>query len=556
MFDVFYFGKKPNLFPHEVEAETLEEAASRSRTKFFWFISGANDYTGFDFTWLPDKWDEQYVHIFPSQWQEYGGIFFANKYTASEKQWKNQSCQTASSKNANEIVYIEHFNSGSTDNLAHIKTLIPNVKVSRFVDSYLNTFKRIAASATTEHIWIISSLCDYNNFDFTWHPSQWQSTMLHVFPSNDQKFGDTFYMHVPSFKKQMNHIELLEWFTTVNYCDDQVVPRLPMDQVYFKSDSIVNAIKEHTFVGPYTLFRNLNDDAILYHQYTPSIWRKDDRSIHVLAEGGSVCIVPRDAKAEIKSQCYDYPYIMRHKEKFLPEIPLDIVYISNGEPDAERWYNHLVDCVYGNPFNTHTKRIKWVKDVSGRAAAYKAAANVSTTPWFFTVFGKLEVNPEFDWSWQPDRLQEPKSYVFHAKNPVNGLEYGHMAMIAYNKKLVLENDGSGLDFTLQQAHEVVPLLSGTAHYNVDPWTTWRTAFREVLKLKDYAVNKPNDINAEYRLHVWLTQAEGNNGLWSLAGAEDAIKFYNEVNGDPNKLHLSYEWAWLRKLFTTNYSNAD
>jgi hypothetical protein len=55
------------------------------------------------------------------------------------------------------------------------------------------------------------------------------------------------------------------------------------------------------------------------------------------------------------------------------------------------------------------------------------------------VFAKLEVSSMFDWSWQPDRLQEPKHYIFHALNPVNGLEYGHQAMIAYNKKLVLAN---------------------------------------------------------------------------------------------------------------------
>jgi hypothetical protein len=67
------------------------------------------------------------------------------------------------------------------------------------------------------------------------------------------------------------------------------------------------------------------------------------------------------------------------------------------------------------------------------------------------VFAKLEVSSSFDWSWQPDRLQEPKHYIFHALNPVNGLEYGHQAMIAYNRKLVLENTAPGLDFTLDSS---------------------------------------------------------------------------------------------------------
>jgi hypothetical protein len=73
--------------------------------------------------------------------------------------------------------------------------------------------------------------------------------------------------------------------------------------------------------------------------------------------------------------------------------------------------------------------------VNGRVAAYQAAAELSQTPWFFAVFAKLRVNPTFDWAWQPDRLQEPKHYIFHAFNPTNGLTYGHQAMIAYNNAI-------------------------------------------------------------------------------------------------------------------------
>jgi hypothetical protein len=174
-------------------------------------------------------------------------------------------------------------------------------------------------------------------------------------------------------------------------------------------------------------------------------------------------------------------------------------------------------------------------------AAYQAAARSSTTPWFFAVFAKLEVDPKFDWTWQPDRMQQAKHYIFHAYNPVNGLTYGHQAMIAYNKKMVLENVGAGLDFTLDQPHEVVPVLSGVANYNETPWTAWRTAFREVLKLK---ASLP-DVESEYRLRMWLSNAgEVPNAEWSQWGAEDAVEYYDEVGGDFAALKKSYEWTWL------------
>jgi hypothetical protein len=139
-------------------------------------------------------------------------------------------------------------------------------------------------------------------------------------------------------------------------------------------------------------------------------------------------------------------------------------------------------------------------------------------------------------------MQQPKHYIFHAYNPVNGLTYGHQAMIAYNKELALANTGVGLDFTLDQAHEVVPILSGTANYAETPWMAWRTAFREALKLR---ASLP-DVENEYRLKVWLKEDSGTiaNGHWSHKGAQDAVEFYKEVKGNPTELRKSYEWAWL------------
>ena len=107
--------------------------------------------------------------------------------------------------------------------------------------------------------------------------------------------------------------------------------------------------------------------------------------------------------------------------------------------------------------------------------------------------------------------------------------------------MVLENTGAGLDFTLDQPHEVVPVLSGVANYNETPWMAWRTAFREVLKLK---ASLP-DVESEYRLRMWLSNSgEVPNAEWSQWGAEDAVEYYNEVAGDFAALKKSYEWSWL------------
>ena len=121
-----------------------------------------------------------------------------------------------------------------------------------------------------------------------------------------------------------------------------------------------------------------------------------------------------------------------------------------------------------------------------------------------------------------------------------------MAMIAYNKQLTLDTDPTGLDFTLDSEHEVVPLLSGVARYADDPWIAWRSAFRECIKLKHSLPNIEN----QHRLDQWLTVnlQRDTTGDWSIQGAKDAVEYYDSVQGSFDALKLTYEWAWLADYF--------
>lgn len=527
--------------------DTIKRCAARSSTTRFWVVSSLLDYTDFDFDWHPDTWQANMTHVFGTAWQKWSDTYLINKHEFNRvSRWAKSltefpnlnfvSKQKVSNSLDNcDVYYIDHHN-GNLSELERLRSQFPDLKVTRFVDNYLDTFKRIMSSTDKEYVWVTSSLCSYDRFDFSWHPEPWQADMLHVFPSNHQKQGDTFYIPVAKFKDNMADLEILDWFNTINYCQDQSVVRIMPDHVVYTGDNIVEAIRQHRFTQPYALFSP--DDLAEF--ITPSIWRKKDRSVHVLSRGGSVLMVPRDAQAEINTQVYDYPYIQRSNIQQY-ERPLDVIYISNGEPDAERWFRYLC-AVTDRP-------VKRVQNVNGRVAAYQAAALASETPWFFAVFAKLEVDLGFDWDWQPDYLQGPKHYIFNARNPVNGLEYGHMAMIAYNRNLVLNNEEEGLDFTLRQPHASVPVLSGVAHYNQDAWTTWRTAFREVIKLQYFQEHSPT-VENEYRLKTWLTVASGNYSDYSIRGALDAVQYYQSVNGELSKLMLSFDWAWLRDYFNT------
>ena len=494
-----------------------------------WHIPKHIDLTDMDFSWVPDPGEPDYIYQFATQHQKTGGPQYRMPGATEFKYVDMMRAEVK--REAAPVFEIDHLdgNAGCIEG---------TVRKVRYFDNYRDTLIRLAKSLVGEyeHVWVCSSICDYTDFDFSWHPETWQSTMLHVFASDREKFGDTFYMHVPTFAERAEKKALLEWYS-VNYVPRKSVPRRPMPVIEHTEDSHVDVVKNTTWAGPLATFTTT--DYVPGNMVTVPLWRKETKTIVPLSAGATTVIVPRTAVGDIRTQLYDYAYIDK-THRMLKDPPLDIVFISNGESNAKS--NYLQMTMYLANESRYTNRVHVVEGVNGRVAAYHAAARASTTPWFFAVFAKLEVNADFDWNWQPDRMQQSKHYIFHAGNPVNGLVYGHQAMIAYNKKLALENTGVGLDFTLDQAHEVVPIVSGTAMYAETPWMAWRTAFREALKLR---ASLP-DVENEYRLKVWLKEDSGTiaNGHWSSKGAEDAVEFYDAVAGDAVELRKSYEWEWL------------
>jgi hypothetical protein len=210
--------------------------------------------------------------------------------------------------------------------------------------------------------------------------------MLHVFASDEQKFGDTFYVHVPSFLAKTRSLKILEWFETLNFIEDRPVPRLPIPQVKYTDDSLATAVWRHEFETPLVKFYQTTSVS---NVPTVSLWQESTKTVIPLSQGHATAVVPRECKNYVKTQIYDYPYINKTRVT-LKEQPLDIVFISNGENEAEINYQRLMQSTKAW-YNSSLNQIHRVQNVNGRVAAYHAAARASTTPWFFAVFAKLQV---------------------------------------------------------------------------------------------------------------------------------------------------------------------
>jgi len=537
--------------------DTINRCTNRATTPLLWILNSELDYTHFDFEYYPNPWQMKMVHVFGTQWSHWGTTFMVNRDSFSEdtkyikiiEHLSNLNFIKNSRAKATECLYdillVDHGNDESTKVKESLqeKILDRNLYTVPYDTSYLITVKNFIKTLQQKkehYLWVCSTVCDYSNFDFTYICDPFAKENLHVFPSGAQKFGDTFLLDVNKTRYILTDIDKLEDYTKINYNNSVRADRLPEPIIITDDDTHINSVKNINGFPYATLITSDNKNIDKLTIEPMNLWSQETKNILITSTGSSRITVPKEAKDHIKTQLYDYPYIKR-APKVTRSNPIDIVFLSNGESIAEDNYQHLLDVTKGL-----SNRVVRVDGINGRVKAYHAAAEASNTPWFFTVFGKLKVSPKFDWNWQPDRMQSPKHYIFHAKNPLNGLIYGHQAMIAYNKKLVLYNNGYGLDFTLDDEHEIVPLLSGTAYYNTDEFSTWRTAFREVIKLKFY-----DDADSRKRLDVWLNKAEGEYAQYSIKGAVDADEYYNSVEEDFDKLKLSYEWDWLRQYYLDN-----
>jgi len=539
--------------------DTINRCINKSTTELCWILNSELDYTNFDFNYYPNPWQMTMVHVFGTQWSHWGSTFMVNKETFAQdtkyvkiiEHLSNLNfvkTKRAVASNCLYDVYLIDYNNDGVDDIVSLiesKTKRQNVYTIKYENDYLNTLKNMLYELGIKkdhYIWVCSSICDYTNFDFTYICDPFSLEQLHVFPSDKQKFGDTFFINVNKLRILVEDLDKLESIEKINFNQHQKVKRLPAPSFVTDADTHLN-FKKHSYNFPYAVFTtsdnliapDINDEPI-------SMWSKESKNILITNMGGTRIVVPKEANDYVDKELYDYPYIAK-STKIGQSKPLDIVFLSNGEAIADENYEHLLNVTKGLK-----NRVVRVDGVNGRVAAYHAAAEASQTSWMFTVFAKLRVNSKFDWTWQPDRLQVPKHYIFYASNPVNGLVYGHQAMIAYNKQITLGNMGKGLDFTLDSEHEVVEINSGVAKYNTDEFSTWRTSFREAIKLR-----LDNSTISRHRLKIWSTVGEGDFAQYSINGAKDAVEYFELVNGDIDKLRLSYDWPWLQEYFNNKYN---
>ena len=220
---------------------------------------------------------------------------------------------------------------------------------------------------------------------------------------------------------------------------------------------------------------------------------------------------------------------------------LDVIFISYKEPNAEENWNRLLE------------KAPWAKRVDGVKGifnAHRAAAELSSTDMFYVVDGDAYIVDEFDFNFQPNIFDRDCSYVWYSKNPVNGLVYENGGIKLFPKKEILKvKSWKTLDmFTgINIKIKVQDQISCLTKFNSNEFNTWRSAFRECVKL--YKINKMTSLNK------WLTKGKSKPfGKYAIDGATAGYQYAKENLNDTSAMLKINDYKWLQTEFNLYYNS--
>lgn len=214
---------------------------------------------------------------------------------------------------------------------------------------------------------------------------------------------------------------------------------------------------------------------------------------------------------------------------------LDVIFISYKEPNAdENWQRVLEKAPWA----------KRVHGVEGIFNAHKAAAKLATTDMFFVVDGDAWLVDEWEFDFQPGIFDRDCAYVWSSQNPVNDLTYQNGGVKLFNKSILMKKKKWD---TLDMFTGIMPKIraedrvSCITSFNVDEFSTWRSAFRECVKL--YKTNQMA------KLSSWLnSDPKKPFGEYAMLGAWAGSQFAKENINDHQTLLRINDYKWLEQKF--------
>ena len=220
----------------------------------------------------------------------------------------------------------------------------------------------------------------------------------------------------------------------------------------------------------------------------------------------------------------------------------DIVFISYNEPNAESNWLKL---------KRRFPMAKRVHGVKGIQNAHITGAKKCFTDMIWVVDGDAEVLDSFDFDYKLEPRGLETVHVWRSLNPVNHLEYGNGGVKLLPRLQTINMDTSKPDMTtgISRHFKAVPVISNITVFNTDEFNTWKSAFRECVKLSSKVIDRQKTDETDKRLLAWCTiGADKPFGEYALAGAKSGAKYGISNKNNIESLKLINDFDWLKSEF--------
>jgi hypothetical protein len=546
LYDIFYVSKQTILesdwlafrsrFPSSQKIEnvkTFNDIKKKAFTKFFWVVWDDLVVTDdFNFEYRISKWDEEYIHVWLND-KTFDGInLFPKSANISQK----------------EFDYRFFMNKKEIDVVASNpkKFEIYNIKT---YDDYLTAKEQ----STSAMFWVVyDDLVISKDFLFDYYVPVYDAfhrNITHVFKNGEFFDGiSLFSKNKEITKKEFDH----RFFIDKKEVEINASTPKQYDKFVIETYDDYLAAKENSTTDLFWIIPKevevldtFNFD--LYFSHHNPVERKLNHVFKHMFRGeetfNGVALVPKDVTLSKKE--IDFRFLVEKKKynTIATKLkPYDIVFISYNEKTADENYANL---------KKRFPRAKRVHGVKGIHNAHIEAAKQTDTDMLWVVDGDAVIVDDFNFDHEASVYEKDIVHVWRSRNPINDLVYGYGGVKLLPRNLTINMDLSKPDMTtsISSKFKAVKIVSNITAFNIDPFSTWRSAFRECAKLSSKVIDRQKDEETINRLTTWSTL--GNDrpfGAYAIAGAI-AGKAYGEGNvGNLEELKKINDFDWLFEQF--------
>ena len=360
------------------------------------------------------------------------------------------------------------------------------------------TFEEARKKALTHLFWVVwDDVVVFEDFNFDYHVSVYDEQYVHVFQNDNKNNGICIFSKQHEVTQESIKYRHFQSQKEVNVVAS--VPRMydiivlgennanwELIKTRFPTAKQATTFEEARNISSYRLFWVVWDDVVVFEDfnfdYHVSVY--DEQYVHVFQNDkyyDGICIFSK--QHYINKRSLNYRFFPLTKEiNINASVPIkyDIVFISYNEVNAEHNWKLL---------QSKYPTAKRVSNVTGIHNAHIHAAQIATTHMFWVVDGDAIVVDEFNFDYQVPRRDCDLVHVWRSINPINKLEYGYGGVKLLPRALTLALDKTSTDMTtsISSKFKVVEETSNITQFNTDPFSTWKSAFRECVKLSSKSI---------------------------------------------------------------------